>query len=142
MSEPSRTAARGSAQTNAAFRDPAAYEYAPHGTRSDTSEAVSGARGSFAEVPVDVGIRRELGAGEAARGPDVAGGATFDPSSQMTAQARWGSRRDADEAEARRLPVAEGPVVKGNASAVEDARQEAGFLEGQLGTVARQTRNA
>ena len=78
----------------------------------------------------------------------------------MTAQARFGSRRDASvaEPEATTVPGAEGPVgecrhqfgqrrieaydllVKGNKSAIADIKQEVGYLEGQLGSVAPQTR--
>ena len=76
----------------------------------------------------------------------------------MTAQARFGSRRDASLAEATTVPRAEGPVgecrhqfgqrrieaydllVKGNKSAIADIKQEVGYLEGQLGSVAPQTR--
>jgi len=124
---------------NAAFQDSTAFQYGPNMTRSDNTESVSEAPGSLTERPVDAGVRYEVG--DPAPSSRAPGGATFDPSSQMTAQSRWGSRRDADTEEAKRLPGAEGPVVKGNASAVEDARQEVGFLEGQLSTVAPQTRN-
>ncbi|PCH44522.1 hypothetical protein WOLCODRAFT_18983 [Wolfiporia cocos MD-104 SS10] len=140
MTEPSQNAMSGSNPINRTFQDPTAFGYNQMGTRSDTTESVSEAPGSLVEMPVDVGARRDIG--DPAPSQRAQGGTAFDPSSQMTAQSRWGSRRDAEADEARKILGAEGPIVKGNASAVEDARQEVGFLEGRLGTVASQTRNA
>lgn len=141
MSEPSKNTMSGNNPMNSTFQDPTAFGYSDLGTRtrSDNTEAVSGTTGSLVERPVDAGARHEYA--NPAPSSLAQGGATFDPSSQMTAQSRWGSRREASSEEAKKLPGAEGPVVKGNASAVEDAKQDVGFMEGQLSTVATQTRN-
>ncbi|KAH9926991.1 uncharacterized protein B0H18DRAFT_954568 [Fomitopsis serialis] len=139
MSEPSQNSMSGLNPMNAAFQDPTTSQYSSGGTRSDLSESIGSGTNALLDTPVDMG--RKMAVGDPKPSSDAQGGATYDPASQMTAQSRYGSRRDADLEEAKKLPGAEGPTVKGNKSAVEDIKQEVGYVEGQLGSVATQTRN-
>ncbi|KZT69298.1 hypothetical protein DAEQUDRAFT_811513 [Daedalea quercina L-15889] len=139
MSEPSQNTMSGSNPMNATFQDATAFQHPSGSTHSDLSESIGSGTQAMLDRPVDMG--NEFAVGDPKSSSASPGGATYDPASQMTAQARYGSRRDADLEEAKTLPEVERPVVKGNHSAVEDARQQVGYIEGQLGTVATQTRN-
>ncbi|KAH9832651.1 uncharacterized protein C8Q71DRAFT_910145 [Rhodofomes roseus] len=139
MTEPSQNTMSGSNPMNSTFKDPTAFQYSSGGTRSDQSESIGSGTKALLDTPVDLG--RKEAVGDPKPSMVAQGGATYDPASQMTAQSRYGSRRDADLEESKTLPGAEGPVVKGNKSAVEDLKQEVGYVEGQLGSVATQTRN-
>ncbi|KAF9820550.1 hypothetical protein IEO21_01253 [Rhodonia placenta] len=61
MSEPSKNTMSGNNPMYSTSQDPTAFGYSDlgTGTRSDNTEAVSGATGSLVERPVDAGARHE-----------------------------------------------------------------------------------
>jgi len=127
----------GANSMNIAFADSTAFQPNPEaGTRSDFTESASLASGGLVEMPQDVGYKRALG--DPGPGRRAEGGATYDPSSQMTAQARHGAQREAQAETAKGAPRQEHPVDR---SAVESIKEEVGSLEGRLATAKPQTRD-
>ncbi|TFY61505.1 hypothetical protein EVJ58_g4478 [Rhodofomes roseus] len=124
MTEPSQNTMSGSNPMNSTFKDPTAFQYSSGGTRSDQSESIGSGTKALLDTPVDLGRKEAVG----------------DPKPSMVAQGDDRTITIRVE-ESKTLPGAEGPVVKGNKSAVEDLKQEVGYVEGQLGSVATQTRN-
>ncbi|EMD38968.1 hypothetical protein CERSUDRAFT_93008 [Gelatoporia subvermispora B] len=131
----------GANSMNIAFADSTGFGINPEtGTRSDFTESASLASGGLVEMPQDVGYKRE--AADPAPSRRAEGGATYDPSSQMTAQARHGARQEAETEHAKTLPRQEHPGEIGvSRAAVEDFKDEVGSLEGRLGSTVPQTRD-
>ncbi|OCH87535.1 hypothetical protein OBBRIDRAFT_153201 [Obba rivulosa] len=127
----------GASGMNTAFADPTAFSMNPEiGTRSDFTESASLATGDLVEMPQDVGVKRETGETGPARRAE--GGATYDPSSQMTSQARQGVHNEAEVEQAKTLPRVDHPVSR---PAIEDYKDEVGSVGSRIESAVPQTRN-